>query len=286
MRALIALLLLAMAPVAQVTRVVPSVADPAVRQFDDASIAIADPALPRDAPLAVFLTGSFGKPENVMPMLETMAGQGYRVIGLAYNDAPAVLQVCARDPDPECSAKFRDARSFGDVPFVAVPNAPAEAIVPRLVAALRWLDKQQPAVGWGRYLDGDKLRWDRIAFGGLSQGAGMAAFIAKRYPLRRVVLFSSPWDFTGADRRPAPWLSTRSATPIDRWQAAYHQHEQAVPAIVRAYAALGLKSEQVSIFTLRLPEGTQPRGPNPYHPIGIRDLRYRPQWQAMWGRGS
>lgn len=276
---------LAAAPAAQVTRVFPSVADPAVKQFDDPSIALADPALPADAALAVFLTGTGGKPENTMPMLETIAGQGYRVIALEYNDVPAVNQVCPRDPDPACAAKFREARAYGG-DFAALPNAPAEAIVPRLVAALRWLDKQQPQVGWGRYLNGDQPRWDVIAVGGLSQGAGMAAYIAKKYPLRRVILFSSPWDFTGADRHPSPWLALPSATPIDRWQAMYNQREITVPLIRAAYTALGLKDDQIRVFDLELPAGMKPSGPNPYHPIGIRDVRYRPQWQAMWGRGS
>ena len=54
---------------------------------------------------------------------------------------------------------------------------PAESIVARLVAALRALDRQAPREGWGAYLDGDQPRWDRILVSGLSQGAGMAAFI-------------------------------------------------------------------------------------------------------------
>lgn len=284
--ALLALLLatpLAAAP--QVTRVVPSVADPAVKQFDEPSLVIADPALPADAALAVFLTGTGGKPENTTSILETVAGQGYRAITLEYDDVPAVMQVCPTDPDPDCSAKFRAARAFGS-DFAAMPNAPAEAIVPRLVAALRWLDKQQPGIGWDSYLDGNTPRWDRIAIGGLSQGAGMAAYIAKKYPLRRVVLFSSPWDFTGADRHPAPWLSLPSATPMDRWQAAYNQRENTVPLIRAAYRALRIPADQIHVFDLDLPAGMPPRGPNPYHPIGIRDVRYRPQWQAMFGRGS
>ena len=30
----------------------------------------------------------------------------------------------------------------------------------------------------------------------------MAAYIARQHEVKRVVLFSSPWDFTGADRTP------------------------------------------------------------------------------------
>jgi hypothetical protein len=275
------------APEATVTRIVPSTADPAIKQFDEPSVAIADPTLPADAALAVFLPGTGGKPENAVTLLDAIAGQGYRVIGLEYDDEPAVVGVCPRDPDPDCSAKFRAMRIDGSGPGVSgVTNPVAESIAARLVATLRALDKLQPTVGWGRYLDGDQPRWDRITVSGLSQGAGMAAFIAKQHAVRRVVLFSSPWDFTGADRRPAPWISLPGKTPIDRWQAAYNRRENTVPLIRAAYAALGLPSEQVHVFDLDLPAGMQPRGPNPYHPIGIRDVRYTPQWQAMYGKGS
>ncbi len=78
-----------------------------------------------------------------------------------------------------------------------VHNPVAESIVARLVAALRALDHDDPKTGWGGYLDGDVPRWDRLVVGGLSQGAGMAAYIAKHHACDRVVLFSSPWDFTG-----------------------------------------------------------------------------------------
>ncbi|WP_204298328.1 hypothetical protein, partial [Stenotrophomonas maltophilia] len=79
--------------------------------------------------------------------------------------------------------------------------------MPRLVALLRLLDREQPARGWGHYLDGDGLNWEAILVSGQSQGAGMAAWIARRHKVRRVVLFSSPWETSGRQRRPAPWIS-------------------------------------------------------------------------------
>src|SRR6266566_5654714 len=42
-------------------------------------------------------------------------------------------------------------------------------------------------------------KWGRIVLAGQSQGAGMAAFIAKRQAAARVILFSSPWDFVVSD---------------------------------------------------------------------------------------
>jgi len=285
-----ALLLAASAPAAagpaREQEVLPSQADSAVKQYDDPDIVIADPGLPADAPLAIFLPGTGGKPANTVGLLRVVAAQGYRVIGLEYDDTPAVVQVCPRDPDPDCSARFREMRVYGAGTHAPVANPVAEAIVPRLVATLRYLDREDPKQGWAGYLDGDQPRWDRIAVSGLSQGAGMAAFIAKQHRVRRVVLFSSPWDFTGADRRPAPWLRGPSATPPERWQAEYNRRENTVALIVPAYAALGIPSGNIRVFDLDLPPGAGANSPNPYHGITIRDPRYAPQWRAMFGSGA
>jgi len=265
--------------------VVPSKADPAVKQFDDPSIGIASAGLPMDAPLAVFLPGTGGRPADALTLLRTIARQGYRVLGLEYDDVPAVVQECPKSPDPDCSADFREMRVSGRGSSRAVINTVAEAIIPRLVAALRLLDKAAPDEGWGRYLDGDQPRWGRIVISGLSQGAGMAAYMAKQHEVRRVVLFSSPWDFTGRERRPAPWLSWPSATPQDRWQAEYHRREDTAPLIAAAYAALAIPAGNIRIFDRDLPQDSSARGRNPYHGRTIQDPGYAPQWRAMFGRG-
>ena len=265
--------------------VLPSRADPAVKQYDDPDIVIGSD-LPASAPLAIFLPGSGGKPANTVGLLRVIAAQGYRVIGLEYDDTPAVVQVCPRDPDPDCSARFREMRVSGTGARAPVANPVAEAIVPRLVATLRYLDRKDPKAGWAGYLDGDQPRWDRITVSGLSQGAGMAAYIAKQHPVRRVVLFSSPWDFTGADRRPAPWLHAASATPPEQWQAEYNRSENTVELIVPAYAALRIPPANIRVFDLDLPPGAGTNSPNPYHAITIRDQRYAPQWRAMFGSGT
>jgi hypothetical protein len=266
--------------------IVPSEADPAVKQFDDPSIGIASAGLPMDAPLAVFLPGTGGKPADALSLLRTIARQGYRVLGLEYDDVPAVAQECPRDPDPDCSAAFRDMRVNGRGSSRAVVlNTVAEAIIPRLVAALRLLDKAAPDEGWGRYLAGDQPRWERIVVSGLSQGAGMAAYMAKQHEVRRVVLFSSPWDFTGRERRPAPWLSRPSATPQGRWYAEYHRREDTAPLIAAAYAALAIPAGNIRIFDRDLPHDPRTRGRNPYHGSTIQDPGYAPQWRAMFGRG-
>jgi hypothetical protein len=263
----------------------PSQADPGVRRFDEPSYVLYDPSREAFAPLVVFLPGTSGRPSGSGLLLSVVAQLGYRVIGLEYDDTPAVAQVCPRDPDPDCSAQFRQMRVDGAGAFRAVTNPPAEAIIPRLIAALQTLDREHPDQGWSQYLSGDGLRWDRIVVSGLSQGAGMAAYIAQQHKVARVVLFSSPWDVTGSDHRPAPWLHGPNQTPPERWFAEYHAKEKTAALIARAYAALRIPQENIRIFDRGLPPGSG-NSENPYHGSTIRNPDYAGDWAAMFGSPS
>jgi hypothetical protein len=266
-------------------RVMPSVADPAVTQYDEPSFIVFNPRTSAAAPLVVFLPGTDGKPRNSVDLLRLIARQGYRAIGLKYNDTPAVDQVCLNDPDLGCSEAFRRMRVYGDGPSRHVSNPPAESIVVRLTSLLRVLDRRHPNENWGTYIREGAPSWDRIVVSGLSQGAGMAAYIAKTSAVARVVLFSGPWDVAGSQRSPAPWLSIPSATPPDRWFAGYSKREKTACAIAEAYAALEIPAGHVELFDLDLPDG-HPRAKrgNPYHVIAIRDKRYSPKWRVLFGR--
>lgn len=264
--------------------IVPSSIDSRVAAFDEPNVVLIDKATPADRPLVVFFSGTKGRPKNAMDLLRFAAGRGYRVVGLEYDDVPAVQQLCPSDPDPVCAAAFRAMRVFGEGgPASPVTNPPEETIVARLSALLKMLDKQYPDESWGSYLEAGAPRWSRIIVCGLSQGAGMAAFIAKRTLVARAVLFSSPWDYTGLDQTPAPWLSAPSATPPDRWFAAYHRREKTAEAIQRAYAALRIPADHVFAFDRDLPPALARRGPNPFHPSTIKDTGYAPEWAEMFG---
>jgi hypothetical protein len=260
----------------------PSDIDHGVAAFDEPNYILFDRATTRTAPLVVFLTGTGGQPSWSKDFLSVVAGQGYRVIGLEYDDTPAVSQVCPRDPDPACSADFRRMRIYGGGPSSKVHNPAAETIVVRLVQLLRALDKGKPDEGWGQYLNGDQPSWDRLVLSGMSQGAGMAAYMAKAHAVRRVVLFSSPWDVAGPDHAPAPWLSEPSQTPLDRWYAEYHEQERTAALIVRAYAALRIPPDHIRVFKLGAP-ALAGRSDNPYHVSTIRNPGYEADWRAMFG---
>lgn len=260
-------------------RVRPSLVDPAVRDGDTPYLVYVGDAGARDAPLAVFLPGTNGTTAGApQALLRLLADHGYRVIYLSYDDRIAATNVCPKAP-PGCFAAFRQARLFGGGGPVPTPRA--ESIVTRLTELLHYLDREHPDAGWNGYLSADGPTWPRIVMSGLSQGAGMAAFLAKRYPLRRVVLFSSPWDFRLPDMQPAPWLYDASATPMDRWWAERHVRENTTKAIERAYQALRIPSNHVLLFDGPPPPAAT--GDNPYHVSTVRMEQYVPQWRVMYG---
>lgn len=266
----------------EVERVLPSVVDPRVHDYDDPDVILHGGPATRAAPLVVFLPGTHGGLKGPMLLLRTVAQQGYRVLYLPYDDAPAVAQNCPRRP-PQCSALFRAVRVFGGEGPVS--NPPAESIVSRLTAVLRHLDREHPDAGWGGYLAPDgQPAWSRIVLSGFSQGAGMAAFIAKRFPVDRVVLFSSPWDDFGPRRQPAPWLFQPSATPPSRWWAERHARENTTRLIAQAYAALGIPQDHLFVFDGERPPAAT--GDNPYHASTVYWPAYVPQWRTMFGRAD
>lgn len=272
------------APGPQWVRVRPSEADPAVKSFDEPNLVVFDSPVAAAAPLAVFLPGTSGRPENAQRLLGVIAGQGYRVIGLEYDDEPAVVQVCPQRPDPACSAKFRQQRVFGNAEGAPVANPVEQSIVRRLVMLLRHLDRTRPDEHWSDYLAGDEPAWSRIVVSGLSQGAGMAAYIAKRRAVARVVLFSSPWDFHGANRTLAPWLAEPSATPPERWYAELHRRENTAALIAQAYRLLQIPADHVQVFDLDLPNGGS--GGNPFHGSTVRLPGYAAQWRWLYGAAA
>jgi predicted esterase len=230
------------------------------------------------ANLFVFLTGTGGRPPGPTPFLHVAADAGYRVISLDYNDEPAIAVFCPPKPQA-CSGNFRRMRIYGDGISVdpSFDNTSAESIVNRLVKLLAYLDRQDPQQGWGGYLDNGAPNWERIALAGQSQGAGMAAYIAKQHVVGRVILFSSPWDFVrsnGNVRTLAPWIATPSKTPPDRWFGGYHARENEAELLAKSYAALRIPPDNIRIFKGDLSASQTQVQDNPFHGEGLSNPVY------------
>jgi hypothetical protein len=73
----------------------------------------------------------------------------------------------------------------------------------------------------------------------------------------RVVLCSSPWDFSAVSRTVAPRLVEPSVTGAERWFAEYHRRENTAALIAQAYAAV-IPPAHVQVFDLDLPAQSWP----------------------------
>jgi hypothetical protein len=259
-----------------------SATDPRIRRFDHDSWVLVNPRATPNGQLLLFLPGTKGTPPGPRRLLMAAADAGYRVISLAYNDDVAVAVYCPKRPRPECSGAFRRMRIYGNRSLgdAAVDNTPEESIVNRLAKLLAHLDRTHPGDGWASYLDNGQPGWGRIAVSGQSQGAGMAAFIAKEHVVARVILFSSPWDYVeaGGRRELAPWLALPSRTPPDRWFGGYHARENFADLLARSYAELKIPPDHIRVFTAELPAGNRPRGGNPFHGQGVGNRVYAGEW--------
>lgn len=248
-------------------RITPESTDSSIHRYNAPHYIAFERATSSKAPLLVFMPGTGGKPERTSDFADVAAHQGYRAIGLEYVDEPAVVQICPRNRDTRCSEKVRQKRIYGEDVTSLVDDKPSESIVNRLVKLLEKLERDHPGEGWADYLEKGQPKWSNIAVSGLSQGAGMAAYIAQKTRVARVVLFSSPWDNYGPQQTLAHWVTEgHGATPPELWFAALHQKENTAPLIARAYLALQIPSSQIRIFTLEPASGN---GPNPYHPSGV-----------------
>jgi hypothetical protein len=269
--------------------ITPSDTDPAIKKYNRLHYVLFNENTEPGANLFVFLTGTGGRPPGPFPFLHAAADAGYRVISLDYNDEPAVAVYCPSKP-PACSGNFRRMRIYGDGISVdpSFDNTGAESIVNRLVKLLAYLDRQDPQQGWGGYLDNGAPNWERIAFAGQSQGAGMSAYIAKGHVVARVIPFSSPWDFVrsnGNVRALAPWIATPSKTPPDRWFGGYHAREIEAGLLAKSFAALRIPPDHIRVFNRDLPASPpQVQDNNPFHVEGISNPLYSEERAFFLGR--
>ncbi len=215
--------------------------------------------------------------------LQVAVEHGFRAVSVTYSNQNAIVSICPRDPDPDCAEKVRRHRLY-DGP---------QSIIPNLMSFLRYLDRIEPDRHWSEYVDGDHPRWKMITVSGQSQGAGMAAMIAKEHRVDRVILFSSPYDFqkTQGGWVFAPWLKYQSKTPLDHWYGGYHIREPAAKKLEKSYAVLGIPSDHIRRFTLDLPAGLQAMTPpeklrNKFHGQGIGNPAYKPDWLFFLGVGQ
>lgn len=229
--------------------VAPQDTDPAIRKTDANNVAAYLPDTGESGRLLVFFGGAPSlRRSPTIPFLADALTRHYRVLMVDYTYNPPGVQLCSSGRDP-CFEQYRYAKIFGGAPMPGLSIAPSEGLVSRTAAMLRYLAREWPAEHWDRYLENGQPRWGDMTVSGFSQGAGLAAFLATRIPVGRVVLLSSPWDHYQQTGSLAAWLSGPSATPGARWWGMYSAHEAQAPWMAKTYAALGLTPDHIRIVT-------------------------------------
>jgi hypothetical protein len=130
---------------------------------------------------------------------------------------------------------------------------PPNAIEPRIVAAMKYLQMKDPGGAWSYFLDGSKPRWGRIIIAGISHGASSAAVIGGVRNVERVVSLSGPLDTNQA------WLKKVPLTPLQRFYGFTHTGDPQHSGHLAAYATMNLPGAVTSIDGATPPYGDSHR---------------------------
>ncbi len=167
--------------------------------------------------LLLSLGGTNSLPSDLGAIGEVAASLGYKVAALDYPNS--VISTKAReDGSPDGFTQFREEIVLGSPVSSIVEVDQANSIENRLTLLLRAAGSD-----YAEFLDGDKPRWSRIVALGHSQGAGHAAYLGKRRPLRAVVMLAGPQDTS--ERGVSPWLSMPSETAPESFFALLHRED-------------------------------------------------------------
>jgi hypothetical protein len=198
--------------------------------------------------LFLYIVGSGISETTAQEIMYEGARRGYHAIAIAYRNYEAVVPLCARSVDPDCTGKVREEILTGQDLSPLVTVEPKDALEPRLQKLLAYLRATYPTEGWGDFLLGNEINWSMISAAGPSQGAGHVALLAKRHAMYRAVMISGVADVTFT-RKPAPWLSRPNATPVDRQYGFGNVADMTVPLDVAAasWKAIGLKGPLTSV---------------------------------------
>ncbi len=200
--------------------------------------------------LLVFLNGSGSEPAAATVGLATSwygvaRSEGLHVLGVSYRSGAAIGVLC--QGVDTCFEPSRMALVTG-APTMGAANALAnvtvdEGIEQRIAAALKMLSVRDPEGGWGEFLEGEAVRWERLLVSGHSQGGGHAALLGKRHRLERVIMLASPCDSL-ADGTPAQWLSSSTgwATPPERFTGLWTAGDAVCPSASAIWQRLGVPS--------------------------------------------
>jgi len=171
--------------------------------------------------LLLMIVGTGAAANHNIPFFNFAAAAGYHVISIDYKNT-VITTACSNSEDSSCFDAFRQEIVFGEPVSPLVEVDSINSIYHRVYALLLYLGKTYPKQGWRQYLVGQQINWPNIIVAGHSQGAGHAAYLGKKFPVYRVLIFAGPQDFLVKYNAPAGWLSHPTATAPERYYSFLH----------------------------------------------------------------
>lgn len=168
--------------------------------------------------LLVHFVGTFDNPANTTFLPKQAADLGFKVIVLNYFNGKSAATCCENNSDSLCFENYREEMLNGKDLSPHIDISSSISIDNRLLKLVRYLSKKHPNENWDHFLKDKKtIQWDKIVASGHAEGGGHAAYIAKKHPLYRVLLFASASDFSTYHNKTANWVMQKGVTPSSKF---------------------------------------------------------------------
>ena len=235
--------------------------------------------------LAVIFPGTTAQTSAFTEMVTSLRGIGYHVIVLRYSSGVGTQTACpdsAAATDPDCHRKFRSEVVFGEnvadpaghaYNSPGVSNPAALSVENRLIKLLDYLNLHDPTAGWGQFqmrsgtsctqvdatYGGCSINWPKLSLIGHSQGAGVALYLGKFFPVSAVGMASGSYDAfaLGSNTyQPAPWLSDGPfAVPVTHITTLLHTSDFGLGVFRSVENSIGVVGSEVNVTTTASPYG-------------------------------
>lgn len=202
----------------------PASTAPTIKTIHGPHIVLRDMAARPLRRLFLMIVGTGGNAKDNYSIDSFAAAKGYHVLSLDYPNN-VITTTCSNSDDSTCFDRFRQEIVFGTPVSPLVDVDSANSIYNRLVALLKYLSVQYPRQGWDAFIRNGQIQWNKVVVAGHSQGAGHAAYIAKKFAVQKVLMLAGPQDYLALFHRPAGWQTSHSKTPVNRFYAFLHAED-------------------------------------------------------------
>lgn len=163
--------------------------------------------------LLFYIGGTYSNPGYCAKFLTLAANNGYHVIDVKYINDVYASQFCGTSTDSDCFKNFRHEHLYGDDLDANIDIDTSDCLMNRSVKLITYMEQNYPGEGWGQFVTGNELTWNKVVVSGHSQGSGHAAYIAQQFQVDRAIMYAGPNEFSQHFLSVADWLSDPFATP-------------------------------------------------------------------------